>query len=499
MKAAYLDKYINSVKEDFNGDDAEKSNKLKEFIFNFDEDVYGLKCSFNDKQIKRLAETITGRIEYAFCNIQHIGRVNLVKLMQKMCLMIGVKYPETFDLDGIVARLICVKWWTKKLRIAHARKIEISKIQGGEVNRNKELYCSDATLSRRVNQLKRNAELIESVKIQNESGYTMTLAEAAAAGMANPHNRVSELLTRVKGFGEIAEKNKHICLFMTWTAPSKYHAMTYNKKTNKSHKNKHYQGFTPAETQKYLTGQWAKCRARLAREGVRFYGLRVVEPHHDGTPHWHGSIWFKTEGDLAKFRRAVKDYFLRAKECDYNERGAVSNRLKFKRCDERGAVGYMLKYILKNMKARSADGLSDEGSLTSADGAERVEAWATTWAIRQFQQIGGHSVTVWRELRRVDEKELISRQDATQNELENLMKAWTAAQKVADRKANFADFIEAMGGIETKPKDSLVKLSDEYIVSEGQYGKSIIHKIHGVFDVLTNWAVANNRQKWIVL
>ncbi len=67
-----------------------------------------------------------------------------------------------------------------------------------------------------------------------------------------------------------------------------------------------------------------------------------------------------------------------------------------------GAVGYIVKYIAKNIDGHQ---IGEKGNLeaetTASEGARRVRAWASLWGLRQFQQLSEPSVSVWRELRRL--------------------------------------------------------------------------------------------------
>lgn len=70
--------------------------------------------------------------------------------------------------------------------------------------------------------------------------------------------------------------------FYTISAPGRMHS---------AHKlgtlNPNFDGSTPKLVHAYLNKVWQLALAELHRLGISPYGFRVVEPHHDGTPHWH--------------------------------------------------------------------------------------------------------------------------------------------------------------------------------------------------------------------
>jgi hypothetical protein len=298
---------------------------------------------------------------------------------------------------GAVHRMIGPKWWTMRLRRAHARAVEAAAIDFGLVNRSRDVYVSNEGLAARDAQNQRNAATLEGTLARNlDTEQEFTLAELAAKGPANKAIRRAELMTRIAGFERIAIAAGHTGLFLTITCPSKMHA--FRMAGTKAVRNKHYDGTKPDEAQAYLRGVWARIRAALARRGIALYGFRIAEPQHDGTPHWHLLVFYPPEHDKT-VESIVRRYAL---EMDGMEAGAQANRCDFKRMDAAlgTAAAYIAKYVAKNIDGYKLDKdlLGNDALETSA----RVEAWASRWRIRQFQQIGGAPVTVWRELRRVE-------------------------------------------------------------------------------------------------
>lgn len=319
--------------------------------------------------------------------------------MERICQGQGITPPALKVKDrSAIARMTCNLWWRRKLRQHQGRTVEAAAIRLGLVSKKGDLYVSNEGLQARLQQNARNAAALEATIARNENGDEFTLAELAAKSTANKKVRRAELMTRIAGFERIAVASGHAGLFLTITCPSRFHRWRTVNGGKVVIENPNYDpGENPSTAQKYLAKVWSRIRAELKRRKVGVYGFRIAEPQHDGTPHWHMLLFCQAE-HAARLENVVAKHALKDSP---DEAGARAHRCDFKRIDwsKGSAAGYIAKYVAKNIDGAHV-GQDLEGQ-PATETAIRVEAWASRWGIRQFQQIGGAPVGVWRELRRV--------------------------------------------------------------------------------------------------
>lgn len=375
---------------------------------------FGVNASATDGQIRDYSETLSARLKRDFFAMANddsekgpkrgFGKraaLEWLKLeLDRRDLELDIDTEKTDELISYLARIFEPDYWVRLLKKRQRYIMEQVARLIRMVNVYSSPYCSDWTLDNRRSQKSRNKRILEGLEAVSEDGEAVNLWDCVQSSVANPELRRMELMTRMRGFEDVAGMVAHVSMFYTVTTPSKYHC--HLSKANVQ--NPKYQGATPREAQDYLTKLWAKFRAKLHRNGIVVYGFRVAEPHHDGTPHWHLLLFMRPE-DQAFVTSELREYTLA--EDREEVRGCEKVRFEAVEIDpEKGsATGYIAKYIAKNIDGAHV-GIDDETGDDALSSAERVDAWASCWGIRQFQQIGGPSVTVWRELRRLSEDEV---------------------------------------------------------------------------------------------
>lgn len=386
---------------------------------------------------------------------------------------------------AVLARVRDDRWWRRLLRTVQARGIEATARGLGMVHKAAACYVSEEGVRQRAAQRARNAAALEATQACNDAGQAYTLAELAAKGTANKEIRRHELMVRIAGFELIARELGHEAVFLTVTCPSRMHRM--RTEGPRVAENPKWDGTAPDEAQAYLARQWARARAAAKRHGLDWYGFRIAEPNHDGTPHWHLLMFHPREtargleahGELT---RILRRYFLHNDSA--TEAGADRHRIKVERIDwaKGSAAGYVAKYVAKNVDGHRVE--KDLYGNPAMASAARVEAWAARWRVRQFQQCGGPPVGVWRELRRVHPGQAGESQavdfglyavniKSTEAEATELDEQQTAAH-------GWAAYVKLQAGPTARRADLRVGLFKQRRDGAGRYGEALADSARGV-------------------
>lgn len=447
-------------------------------------------ANFIRSELANIDDSGFGELKTLYTWYMHAGFISLqFNVTPPHWERVANKYFNKDDIAPAVIRMFTESWWRNRLRRVASAWREHLQIAVGNVSKKKHAYASKNCVTDWREQKRRTREFLKGLDLEDEDGNRISLIEKYDGSVANPAIRRCELMTRIRGFENICNELGYVGEFYTVTAPSKYHATT-----KAGYRNSKWNGASPADTQSYLTGLWARIRAKLHREEIRIFGIRVAEPHHDGTPHWH-MLMFMLPEDVERVRHIIRDYAWEEDRHELRSDKAKKARFHAEAIDpEKGsATGYVAKYISKNIDGYALDGeRDDESGELLKETAPAVSAWAARWHIRQFQFIGGAPVTVYRELRRLADTETAH----------GLSVEFAAVHDAADA-GDWAGYVNAQGGPFVRRDDLQVRTLYEPRAEFNQYGEETVC-IRGVYDSavgvdtpiltrLTQWKIVPKR------
>ena len=346
---------------------------------------------------------------------------------------------------------------------------EALQIAIGNVRNNTSPYASRQALHDVKARRQSNLDYLHRCELENvATGERADLMDKVLGSIANPAIRRMELMNTLAGIETYATRNGHCGLFITLTTPARFHPIQHVGARGKMRFNTRWQGqaLTPKDGQRYLVAQWGKMRTAFKDRRLQVYGMRVVEPHHDGTPHWH-LMMFTPQMQ----RQAVLDIIQRyALQQDAAEPGAQQHRFQSKHLNRGGATAYLAKYVAKNLDGYALEEeLDRETGAPLSDTARAVSAWAATWRIPQFHPFGLPGLGVYRECRRIRGQNLTPQFDAG-----------TEAVRAAADAGDFAGYIQAQGGANVPRSHQWVRVAREASETRNAYDEPVT-KVVGIY------------------
>lgn len=398
--------------------------------------------------------------------------------------------PVPYELiPGSLARMICAAWWYRKLWQVRCEWREEQLRAACLVSKRTSPYISQEAVIHKREQRRRAMEFFRAHELVNEDGDKLDMEDVVNASASNPAHRRNEMMACVKGLELIAEMRRDCAVFYTITCPSRFHATLDNGKPNPA-----WNAASVRQSSDYLVGMFAAFRKAMHKAGLRWYGVRVAEPHHDGTVHWH-LLCFMRRKDRRKITALLRRFAIREDRAELGR--DTSPRFKEKLIDPRKGTpaSYIAKYISKNIDGRGLSGeISKETGKSLRDSAEHVTAWASLHRVQQFRFFGIPGRQAYRELRLLSgqsARSASSKKPGTPVFADPRLDAVAAAADVGC----FGSYIMKQGGVLIARKHYLIHTAYEQTPEPGTYGDHGV-RIYGIWSPLVAGRVCTHATQW---
>lgn len=388
-----------------------------------------------------------------------------------------------------LARMLCADWWYRKLWQMRCEWREEQLRAVCLVNKKASPYVSYEAVIHKREQRRKSLEFFRSHELVNEDGDTLDMEDVVNASNSNPAHRRNEMMACVKGLELIAEMRGDCAVFYTITCPSRFHATLNNGRPNPK-----WTSATVRQSSDYLVETFAAFRKAMHKAGLRWYGVRVAEPHHDGTVHWH-LLCFMRKKDRRSITALLRKFAIRE---DREELGTnIGPRFKPELINPRKGTptSYIAKYISKNIDGRGlAKEISKETGRSLRDSAEHVIAWASLHRVQQFRFFGIPGRQAYRELRLLagQAARVQGERKAGAPVLDN--PRLDAVLAAADAGC-FATYIMKQGGVLVPRKHHLVRTAYELNDEPSAYGDHGI-RIYGIWSPIVEGKICTHAMKW---
>jgi len=374
----------------------------------------------------------------------------IINEIESIALSLGITTCDGKSMRGKLNRYSNNKWWWSKIKPIYNRSIENVMRYINVIWNGFQVYVSDRFLTLRRENKKRNEIFLKSLIALKDSSEEIELSKISDSSLSNPNNRVAELKARIAGFEQYADKYGYKTDLVTVTAPSRFHCVHKNGTSNIT-----WDESSVRTVHQYFTNLWDCIISKFHRDNIQASGFRIVEPHHDGTPHWH-FVLFTNSNHRELASNIIHKYFL--KDSPY-EKGASEHRVIVKDLSQRRKSNFKGSYILKGI-----DLSPKNKSKKNFENSERINAWGCVWGIRQFDQFGGPSVNLWREARRI-----------AQNSKVDENPIWKSVLN-----GDWCEFIEICGGLNISKDDRKIKIFKEFDETLNSYGEEKGNVISGL-------------------